>query len=57
MAADLLLNPIADERETPTGVTHRKVIHPTAKDRIDLVDQVTNGLGLGTSEDDSKLAQ
>jgi hypothetical protein len=51
MAPDLFLNPITDERETPTGVTHRKVIHPTAQDRIDLVDQPADGLGLGASED------
>jgi hypothetical protein len=29
MAPDLFLNPIADERETATRVTHRKVIQPS----------------------------
>jgi hypothetical protein len=54
MAPDLFLNPIADERETPTGVTDRKVIHPTAQDRIDLFDQPTDGLGLEAPEDGSQ---
>jgi hypothetical protein len=57
MAPDLFLNPIADERETPTGVTHRKVVHPTAKNRIDLFDQATDGLRLIALENNSQLAQ
>ena len=43
MALDLFLNPITAERETPTGVTYRKVIYPPTQDRIELCDQVTNG--------------
>jgi hypothetical protein len=57
MPPNLLLNPIADERETPTGMTHRKVIHPTAQDRIDLCDQPTDGLGLKAPEDDSQCGK
>src|SRR5262249_34527894 len=57
MAPDLFLNPIADERKTPTGVTHRKVVHPTAKNRIDLFDQATDGLRLIALENNSQLAQ
>jgi hypothetical protein len=57
MAPYLFLNPIPDERETPTRVTYRKVIHKPAKDRIDLFDQSTDGLGLTASENHSKLRQ
>jgi hypothetical protein len=57
VAPDLFLNPIANEREAPTRVTHRKVVHPTSQDRIDLFDQSTDRLGLKTLEHVSELAQ
>src|SRR3954464_6654954 len=57
MAPHLFLNPIADERETPTRVSHRKVVHPAPQDRIDLFNQSVGGLGLVASENNPELAQ
>ena len=51
MAPDLFLNPIADERETATRVTHRKVIHPTAQSRIDFRNHLLHGPADVLSED------
>jgi hypothetical protein len=57
VAPNLFLNPLADERETPTGMTYRKVVHPTTQDRIDLLDQSTDRLGSEAPEDDSQCSQ
>jgi hypothetical protein len=37
MAPNLLLYPVSDIEGAPTGVAYRKVLDPTAQDRIDLV--------------------
>jgi hypothetical protein len=57
VAPNLFLNPLADERETPAGMTYRKVVHPPTHDRIDLRDQSTDRLGLEAPEDDSQFSQ
>lgn len=57
VAPNLLLYPVSDIRETPAGVTDRKVVHPTAQDRIDLLDQLPHGLRAMASEDQLELAQ
>ena len=47
---DLLFNPGANELEASAGVTKRKVTHPPAQDRIDLLDHPMERLGLRTLE-------
>jgi hypothetical protein len=32
------LHPVSDKGETSAGVANREVLHPTAQDRIDLLD-------------------
>lgn len=44
VAPNLLLDPVADIRETPAGVADRKVVHPTPQNGIDLLDQLRPGL-------------
>ena len=45
VAPNLLLHPVSDIREAPTGVANREVLHPTAQDRVDLIDHTAYGLG------------
>jgi hypothetical protein len=43
VTSNLLFHPIANERETPTRMTHRKVLHPTLQHRIECIDQSLEG--------------
>ena len=56
VAPNPLLYPVADVREAATRVARRKVIHPTAQDRIDLLNQIPNGLRAMASDDQLELA-
>src|SRR5215831_16368984 len=44
MAPNLHLYPVLDKRETPTRMAYRKELHPTAQDRIDLLNQLPHWL-------------
>ncbi len=57
LAPNLLLHPVSNLREAPTRVAHRKVIDPAAQDRIDLLDQVPDGLRAIAPENQLELAQ
>src|ERR1043165_5064625 len=54
---NLLLYPVSDVREAPAGVAHRKVIHPTSQNGIDLLNQLLHGLRARASENQLELAQ
>jgi hypothetical protein len=41
MAPNPRLYPVSDVGETPTRVAYCEVLHPTAQDRIDLLDKVS----------------
>ena len=56
VAPDLRLYPVSNVRETPARVTYRKVLHPAAQDRINLLDQLRDRLGLKASENRLELA-
>src|SRR5215831_241265 len=57
VAPNLLLDPVSDVREAPTRVAHRKVVHPTAQNGIDLLDQLLHGLRAMASENQLEFAQ
>src|SRR5208283_548457 len=44
MAPDLLLHPVFHEAEALAGVSHRKVVHPTAQHRVDQLHDPINRL-------------
>src|SRR4029077_20785473 len=50
MAPDLLLHPVFHEAEALAGVSHRKVVHPTAQHRVDQLHDPINRLRLVTAE-------
>ena len=45
MSPNLLFYPVSDVGETPARVADREVLHPTAQDRVDLLDHAAHGLG------------
>jgi hypothetical protein len=44
MTPDLLFYPVSDVGETPARVANREVLHPTAQDRVDLLDHPAHRL-------------
>src|ERR1039458_2986789 len=51
MAPNLLFYPVSDKRKAFTRIAYCKVVHPTAKDRIDLLDHSLHRLADTSSED------
>ena len=56
MAPDLLLHPVFHEAEALAGVSHRKVVHPTAQHRVDQLHDPINRLRLVAAEHILELA-
>jgi hypothetical protein len=56
MSPHLLLHPVFDIAKGLTGMTTRKVVHPTPQDRIDDFNHSPDGLRLEASEDLFELA-
>ena len=56
MAPDLLFHPVFHEAEALAGVSHRKVIHPTAQHRVDQLHDPINRLRLVAAEHILELA-
>ena len=54
---DLLFYPVFDKRKTSTRMPYRKVVHPTAQDRIYQLDHPPYRLALESSEGVSQLRQ
>jgi hypothetical protein len=54
---DLLFYPVSDVGETPARVADREVLHPTAQDRVDLLNHPTHRLGARDPEDLFEFAQ
>src|SRR4029077_16665820 len=50
MAPDLLFHPVFHEAGTHAGVSHRKVVHPTAQHRVDQLHDPINRLRLVAAE-------
>ena len=57
MAPDLLFYPVLDEAETLAGVSNRKVVHPTAQDRVDQLHDPIHWLRLVAAEHVLELPQ
>ena len=57
MAPDLLLHPVFHEAEALAGVSHRKVVHPTAQHRVDQLHDPINRLRLVAAEHILELAR
>jgi hypothetical protein len=57
MSPNLLLYPVSDKRKAFTRIAYGKVVHPTTKDRIDLLDQPLHRLADILSEDLLQLCQ
>src|ERR1017187_6635236 len=57
MSPNLPLYPVSDKRKAFTRIAHGKVVHPTAKDRIDLLDHPLHRLADILSEDFLQLCQ
>jgi tetratricopeptide (TPR) repeat protein len=57
MAPDLLFHPVFHEPEARAGVSHRKVVHPTAQHRVDQLHNPINRLRLVAAEHVLKLPQ
>jgi hypothetical protein len=57
MAPDLLFHPVFNEAEALAGVPHRKVGHPTAKHRIDQLNDPIQRLRLVAAENILELSQ
>src|SRR5271167_3325061 len=51
MSPDLLLYPVSDKRKAFTRIAYGKVVHPTTKDRVDLLDHPLHRLADILSED------
>src|SRR5271154_6639333 len=56
MAPDLLLHPVFHEAEALAGLSHRKVVHPTAQHRVDRLHDPINRLRLVAAEHILELA-
>src|SRR5208337_490167 len=56
MAPDLLLHPVFHEAEALAGVSHRKVVHPTAQHRVDQLHDPINRLRWVAAEHILELA-
>src|SRR5215472_1993999 len=54
---DLLFYPVSDVGETPARVADREVLHPTAQDRVDLLDHTVQRLGARDPENLFEFAQ
>src|SRR3984893_1909461 len=57
MSPNLLLYPVSDKRQAFTRIAYGKVVHPTAKDRVDLLDHPLHRLADILSEDLLQLGQ
>jgi hypothetical protein len=57
MAPNLHLYPVPEKRETPTRVAYREVLHPTAQDRIDLLNHLPHWLRPKIPENLLELAE
>ena len=57
MSPNLLLHPVSDKRKAFARIAYGKVVHPTAKDRVDLFDHPFHGLADVLSEDLLELRQ
>jgi hypothetical protein len=57
VAPDLLFHPVFNEAEALAGVSHRKVGHPTAKHRIDQLNDPIHRLRLVAAENILELSQ
>src|ERR1700722_15886511 len=57
IAPDLLLRPVFHEAEALAGVSHRKVVHPTAQHRVDQLHDPVNRLRLVAAENILELAK
>jgi len=51
MPPNLLLYPVSDKRKAFARIADGKVVHPTAKDRVDLLDHPLHRLADILSED------
>src|SRR6266404_7691361 len=51
MSPNLLFYPVSDKRKAFTRIAYRKVVHPTTKDRVDLLDHPLHRLADILSED------
>jgi hypothetical protein len=57
MAPDLLFHPVFNEAEALAGISHRKVGYPTAKHRIDQINDPIQRLRLVAAEYILELSQ
>src|ERR1700686_1367493 len=57
MSPNLLFYPVSDKRKAFTRIAYGKVVHPTAKDRVDLLDHPFHRLADILSEDLLQLCQ
>jgi hypothetical protein len=57
MSPNLLLYPVSDKRKAFTRIADSKVVHPTTKDRVDLLDHSLHRLANILSEDLLQLCQ
>src|SRR6266404_1558436 len=57
MSPNLLLYPVSDKRKAFTRIAYGKVVHPPAKDRVDLLDHPLHRLADILSEDLLQLCQ
>src|SRR5258708_30005801 len=57
MSPNLLFYPVSDKRKAFTRIAYCKVVHPTAKDRVDLLDHPFHRLADILSEDLLQLCQ
>jgi hypothetical protein len=57
MSPNLLLYPVSNKRKAFTRIAHGKVVHPTAKDRVDLLNHPLHRLADILSEDLLQLCQ
>lgn len=57
VAPNLLLHPVSNVGEAPTGMAYGKVVHPATQDGIDPFDQLLHGLRAIASEDQLEFAQ
>jgi hypothetical protein len=55
VAPDFLIHPLFDKRKTLTRMPYRKVVHPTAQDRVYQLDNPPYRLALESSKDVSQL--
>src|SRR5215469_12410057 len=57
MSPNLLFHPVSDKRKAFARIAYGKIVHPSAKDRVDLVDHPPYGLADVLSEDLLELRQ